>query len=208
MNNELTPKQQLIYDFIHFSVEESQRCPSLREIGKHFGLSVGTVQDQVEAIRRKGFLEKENMISRGLRLATGLGEIPILGQVHAGPLHLALENVEGHLPASRGMSPSMHFALKVKGDSMIDAGILEGDRIIVRMQPTANEGDIVVARVDDETTVKRFKTRQGRPTLEPANPRYRPIEGVPFEIIGVVVELRRHYTTHLRQGFGGHGGIQ
>jgi repressor LexA len=193
MNNDLTPKQQAILDFIQSSVEENHRSPSLREIGRHFDLSVGTVQDQVEAIRRKGFLEKESMISRGLKLAIGLGEIPILGRVHAGPLHAALENVEGHLPASRGMSPSMHFALKVRGDSMIDAGILEGDRIIVRMQPVANEGDIVVARVDDETTVKRFRTRNGKKTLEPANPRYRPIVDTPFEIIGVVVELRRNY---------------
>lgn len=193
MNNELTPKQSAILDFIQSFVDECQRSPSLREIGKHFDLSVGTVQDQVEALRRKGVLEKENMISRGLKLATGLGEIPILGRVHAGPLHLALENVEGHLPASRGMSPSMHFALKVRGDSMIDAGILEGDRIIVRMQPVANEGDIVVARVDDETTVKRYRTRNGKKTLEPANPRYQPIVDTPFEIIGVVVELRRNY---------------
>jgi repressor LexA len=193
MNNELTPKQQSILEFIQSAVEENHRSPSLREIGAHFGLSVGTVQDQVEALRRKGFLEKEGMVARGLKLAAGFGQIPILGRVHAGPLHLALENVEGHLPAARGMSPSMHFALKVKGDSMIDAGILEGDRIIVRMQPVADEGDIVVARVDDETTVKRFKTRNGKKTLEPANPHYRPIVDTPFEIIGVVVELRRHY---------------
>jgi SOS-response transcriptional repressor LexA len=83
MNNDLTPKQQAILDFIQSSVEENHRSPSLREIGRHFDLSVGTVQDQVEAIRRKGFLEKESMISRGLKLAIGLGEIPILGRVHA-----------------------------------------------------------------------------------------------------------------------------
>lgn len=193
MNNELTPKQSRILEFIQSSVEENHRSPSLREIGHHFGLSVGTVQDQVEAIRRKGFLEKEGWLARGIKLAAGLSQIPVLGQVQAGPLNLAIENVEGHLPVSKGMSPTIHFALRIKGDSMIEAGIIEGDRVIVRMQSVAHDGDIVVARVDDETTVKTLRTRNGKKILMPANPRYEPITDIPFEIIGVVVELRRHY---------------
>jgi repressor LexA len=193
--NELTPKQHKIFEFIQSAIEATHMPPSLREIGKHFGLSVGTVQDQVEAIRRKGFLEKEGMLARGLRLAMGLNQIPVLGRVHAGPLHLAVENVEGYLPAGSGLSASKHFALKVRGDSMIEAGILENDVVIVRMQAVADNGDIVVARVDDEATVKRLRRRNGQTILEPANPSYQPIKDVPFTIVGVVVEVRRQYKA-------------
>ncbi|MCB4757534.1 MAG: transcriptional repressor LexA [Elusimicrobia bacterium] len=195
MNQELTPKQGRIYKVIQDFIESNHRPPSLREIGRHLKLSVGTIQDQVEAIRRKGFLQKEGMIARGLRLAAGLQQVPILGRVHAGPLHMAIENVEGYLPVGSGLSPAKHFALRVRGDSMVEAGILEGDLAIVRMQAVAEEGDIVVARVDDEATVKRFRRRDGQPILEPANPQYAPI-APPFEVLGVVVEVRRRYGRH------------
>jgi repressor LexA len=193
MNSELTPKQERIFQFIQSYVEENHVPPSLREIGKHFELSVGTVQDQLEAIRRKGFLNKEGAQARGLRLSWAMGQIPILGRVHAGPLHAALEDVEGHVAAGSHISPRHHFALRVRGDSMIGAGILEGDTVIVRAQETAEDGDVVVGRVEDETTVKYFRKRGGRPVLEPANPRYPAIADVPFDIVGVVVEVRRHY---------------
>jgi len=191
MNETLTPKQSRIFQFIQEFIEERHMPPSLREIGKHLGLSVGTIQDQVEAIRRKGFLQKDGALARGLRLAAGLQQVPILGRVHAGPLHAAIENVEGYLPVGTGLAPSRHFALKVRGDSMIEAGILEGDLVIVRQQETADEGDIVVARVEDESTVKRFRRKGAHVVLEPANPRYQPIQE-PFEVMGVVVEVRRH----------------
>ena len=188
----LTPKQELIYDFIRSCVEENGVPPSLREIGAHLDLSVGTVQDQVEAIRRKGFLDKEKTKARGLRLPVRQQHVPLLGRVHAGALHLAVENVEGQVPVGPSFSKAPHFALRVRGDSMINAGILEGDVIIVRQQETADEGDIVVARVDDEATVKYFRRRRGQVVLEPANPAYEPIKEVPFSIVGVVVEVRRH----------------
>lgn len=194
----LTSKQRLIYDFIQSYVEENQVAPSLRDIGRHFDLSVGTVQDQVNALRRKGVLEKEQTKARGLRVAASAGQVPILGRVHAGPLHAAIENIEGHLPVGTAYPPSRHFALRIQGDSMIDAGIMEGDLVIVRVQPTADDGQIVVARVEDEATVKRFR-REGRESkrmfLEPANPAYAPIRDIPFSIIGVVVELRRKINT-------------
>lgn len=193
MRNELTAKQQSIYRYIQQYIEEHQAPPSLRDIGAHLGVSVGTIQDQVEALRRKGFLQKEGMVARGLRLAMGLQQVPILGRVHAGPLHLAAENVEGHVPVGALRRPSEYFALRVRGDSMVEAGILEGDVVLVRQQPTAEDGDIVVARVDDETTVKRLRRNEGACILEPANPRYRPIKNIPFAIVGVVVEVRRHY---------------
>ncbi len=193
MEQTLTSKQQAIYEFIQGYVEENQMPPSLREIGSHFDLSVGTVQDQVEAIRRKGFLTKEKTKARGLHLPMHVPQqVAILGRVHAGPLHAAIENVEGYLPVGTNLSPSQHFALKVRGDSMVGAGIVDGDMVIVRMQPTADDGDIVVARVEDEATVKRLRRRKGRTLLEPENPAYKPIED-PFALLGVVVEVRRQY---------------
>lgn len=194
MEQTLTHKQQTIYSFIQEYMEENHVPPSLREIGSHLDLSVGTVQDQVEAIRRKGFLSRENSKARGLRLPMSANQIPILGRVHAGALHAAIENVEGHLPVGGDMPSSRHFALKVRGDSMIDAGILDGDLVIVRSQPTAESGQIVVARVDDEATVKYLRRRDGRTFLEPANPRYQPIQ-LPFALLGVVVEVRRHFRN-------------
>lgn len=191
INHELTPKQKVIFEFIQEYQEVNHVPPSLRDIGAHLGLSVGTIQDQVEAIRRKGFLKKEGMVARGIRLAASAFEVPVLGRVHAGALHLAVENVEGYLPVGTRMSAHNHFALKVRGDSMIEAGIFEGDMVLVRTQAVADSGDIVVARVDDETTVKRFRRHNGRTYLEPANPAYKIIEGVPFNIVGVVVEVRR-----------------
>jgi repressor LexA len=192
MDKTLTTKQSAIYHFIQRHVERDHRPPSLREIGTHFDLSVGTVQDQVEAIRRKGFLEKDDAKARGLRLPVTAQQVPILGRVHAGPLHAAFEDVEGHVPVGMTLSPFQHFALRVRGDSMVNAGILEGDLVLVRAQPTAEPGDVVVARVDDETTVKRLERKGPKMILEPANPRYSAIEE-PFDIVGVVVEVRRHY---------------
>lgn len=194
MEQTLTPKQKAIYEFIQSYVEENQMPPSLRDIGSHFDLSVGTVQDQVEAIRRKGFLNKDHTKARGLRLPVPLQQIPILGRVHAGPLHAAIENVEGHLPVGNTLSASHHFGLRIRGNSMVGAGIMEGDIVIVRPQPTAHDGDIVVARVEDEATVKRLRMRKNRVLLEPENPDYSPIE-MPFTVIGVVVEVRRHYRS-------------
>lgn len=194
MNETLTPKQQAILDFIRTSIEETQTAPTLREIGKHFGVSVGTAQDQVEALRRKGVLEREGARARSFRLPSSAFQIPVLGRVFAGTLHAALENVEGHVATGGRRSSTAEFALRVRGDSMIEAGILDGDLVLIRTQPTANDGEIVVARVDDETTVKRLRQGPGGPFLEPANPHYKPITG-PFEIVGVVTEVRRQFQV-------------
>ncbi|MBS1984336.1 MAG: transcriptional repressor LexA [Bdellovibrionales bacterium] len=188
----LTSKQNAVYKFIQRFIEQNHVPPALRDIGEHLGLSVGTAQDHVEAIRRKGYLTKEQTKARGLKLSMGGMQIPILGRVHAGNPHAAHENVEGHLPVSSGVSTSDHFALKVRGDSMIEAGILDGDLVVVRLQANAEDGDIVVARLDDEATVKRLRRKQHKTFLEPANPHYSNIES-DFELVGLVVEVRRSY---------------
>lgn len=192
MNTALTPKQESILRFIQDYSAENQVPPTLREIGRAFDLSVGTVQDQVEALRRKGFLTREASRARGMRLPSGQNQVPILGRVFAGTLHAAYEDVEGHLAVEKSARMADLFALRVRGDSMTGAGIHDGDHVIVRRQPDAADGDIVVARLEDETTVKRLRARGGPPVLHPENPAYGDIAG-PFDIIGVVIELRRRF---------------
>lgn len=189
----LTQKQAAILQFIRLYLQDNQLPPSYRDIGDHFGVSVGTIQDQIEALHKKGFLEKLEFIARGIKVMGGINSIPVLGRVHAGPLHAAIEDVEGYVQADARLSGDRHFALRVRGDSMIGAGIYEGDTILVRSQPTANKGDIVVARIGDETTVKRLSDVSGRPVLMPENDRYQPITEA-FEIVGVVIELRRRIS--------------
>jgi repressor LexA len=190
MTNELPQKQRAIYQYIQRHMEEFHVPPSLRDIGTHLGVSVGTVQKQVECIRKKGFLERTDLQARGLRLPMSAQKAPILGCVHAGPLHPAFEDVEGHVSLHPSQSPSKHFALRVRGDSMIGEAIREDDLVVVRSQQVAEAGDIVVALVGDETTVKCLKRKGHKFVLEPANPAYESIEG-PFDIVGVVVEVRR-----------------
>jgi repressor LexA len=153
----LTSKQKKIFDFIEGYLHENNFSPSLREIGKALKVSVGTVQDQVEAIVKKGFIKRDEVKARGFRMPIKSFQVPLLGRVHAGPLHAAIEDVEGYIPVGEKTSTQHHFALNVKGDSMIDAGIFDGDVVIVRAQTVARDGNIVVARIDDETTVKKFR---------------------------------------------------
>ena len=192
MSQSLTTKQSAILDFIRGYLADNGVPPSLREIGRHFKLSVGTVQDQVEALRRKGALDRQPIQARGIRLPSAAGQIPILGRVFAGTMHAAMEDVEGHLPFDRNKNAAEFFGLRVRGDCMEGAGIFDGDHVIVRRQLEAHDGEIVVARIEDDTTVKRLRIRGGKPALHPENSAYRPIEG-PFELIGVVVELRRRF---------------
>jgi len=119
--------------------------------------------------------------------------VPLLGRVPAGPLDLAVEDLEGHLPVQTRTSPGELFSLRVRGDSMKDAGILDGDLVVVRRQPRADSGEIVVAMVGDEATVKRLRVKRGRIELHPENDAFAPIVPDPSDvkILGRVVEVRR-----------------
>ena len=119
--------------------------------------------------------------------------VPLLGRVPAGPLDLAVEDLESHLPVQTRRTPGELFGLRVRGDSMKDAGILDGDVVVVRRQSRADSGDIVVAMIGDEATVKRFRMKRGRIELHPENDAYQPIVPEPgdVKILGKVVEIRR-----------------
>jgi repressor LexA len=176
----------------------SGRPPTVREVMEAFDFrSPQTAREHLDGLVEDGRLKKEPKVARGFRLP-GRGEaptvmVPLLGRVPAGPLDLAIEDLEGHLPVQTRSSPGELFSLRVRGDSMKDAGILDGDIVIVRRQPRADSGEIVVALVGDEATVKRFHLKRSRIELRPANDAYQPIVPEPGDvrILGKVIEVRR-----------------
>ena len=185
-------KAQLIVDFVNQFIQENGYSPSVREIGEAVGLrSTASVSYHLQALQAKGLLQAPGAKGRKRALVTGArpGQIPVVGVVTAGLPILAVENQEGTLPWN---DPGC-FALRVRGDSMLGAGILPGDKVVVRPQATADDGQIVVARLEDEATVKRLRRRGGEIWLMPENDAYAPIDGTHAEIIGVVKAVVREY---------------
>ena len=185
-------KAQLIVDFVNQFIQENGYSPSVREIGAAVGLSsTASVSYHLQALQAKGLLQAPGAKGRKRALVTGArpGQIPVVGVVTAGMPILAVENQEGTLPWN---DPGC-FALRVRGDSMLGAGILPGDKVVVRPQSTADDGQIVVARLEDEATVKRLRRRGGTIWLMPENDAYEPIDGTHAEIIGVVRAVVREY---------------
>ncbi len=185
-------KAQLIMDYVNQFIQENGYSPSVREIGAAVGLrSTASVSYHLQALQEKGLIQAPGAKGRKRALVTGArpGQIPVIGVVTAGLPILAVENQEGTIPWSEAGC----FALRVRGDSMINAGILEGDKVIVRPQSSADNGQIVVARIEDEATVKRLLRRNGQIWLMPENDNYSPIDGTHAEIIGVVRGVVREY---------------
>ncbi len=185
-------KADLIMDYVNQFIQENGYSPSVREIGAAVGLrSTASVSYHLQALQEKGLIQAPGAKGRKRALVTGSrpGQIPVIGVVTAGLPILAVENQEGTIPWSEAGC----FALRVRGDSMINAGILEGDKVVVRPQPSADDGQIVVARIEDEATVKRLLRRNGQVWLMPENDNYSPIDGTHAEIIGVVKGVVREY---------------
>ena len=185
-------KAQLIAEYVNRFILENGYSPSVREIGAAVGLrSTASVSYHLQALQEKGVLVSPGAKGRkrALVTATRPGRIPVVGVVTAGLPILAVENQEGMMPWD---DPDC-FALRVRGDSMINAGILSGDKVVVRPQSTADDGQIVVARIGDEATVKRLRRRSGEIWLMPENDAYQPIDGSEAEIIGIVKAVVREY---------------
>ncbi len=185
-------KAELILAYVSDYVRENGYCPTVREIGAAVGLrSTASVSYQLQQLKEKGLLQ---MAQKGKKRAICTtqrpGQIPVVGVVTAGVPILAVENQEGSL--SWDGDPSC-FALRVRGDSMVGAGILSGDKVIVRPQSTADDGQIVVALLEEEATVKRLSRRDGKVLLLPENPAYEPIDGTNAQILGVVKGVYRTY---------------
>jgi repressor LexA len=209
MNERLTPNQQRVLDCIRRHIDHHGRAPTLREISDNLGLSShSSAQDYVEALVRKGALERLPY-HRGLRLphrsrASAATPLPLVGRVAAGSPILAAENIEAHRDVDPSLfRPRANYLLRVIGLSMRDVGILDGDLIAVHRTESADHGRIVVARIDDEVTVKTLDRRNGRVRLLPANPDFAPIdvdaERHAFAIEGLYVGLIRTTSTP-RQG--------
>lgn len=201
---ELTKRQRAIVEYIRSVTDERGYPPSVREIGEAVGLaSPSSVHAQLGTLSDRGYLVKDPTKPRALRVEmseTGVPiapasveHVPLIGMVAAGGPILATENFEDTLPFPRDLlAKGTLFALRIKGDSMIDAGILSGDLVIVKQQRNAEEGDIVAALVgDEEATVKRFSRKRGKVFLMPENPAYDPIPGDDAQILGKVVGVFR-----------------
>ena len=185
-------KSELILDYVNQFIQENGYAPSIREIGEAVGLrSTASVSYHLHQLQEKGLLISPGSKGRKRAISTGVrpGQIPVVGLVTAGIPILAVENQEGTLP----WHESGCFALRVRGDSMINAGILDGDKVVVRPQQSADNGQIVVARIEDEATVKRLHRRNGEIWLMPENENYAPIDGTNAEIIGIVKAVYREY---------------
>lgn len=201
MIEELTEKQRDLLDKIREFTVEERLSPSVRDLGGRLKWSISTVFKQLRELRDKGYIELKENVSRGIVLKKPLSRtvlVPILGSIPAGEPVLSEEFYNGHieLDASFATGEGL-FALKVEGDSMIGANILDGDTAIIRAQDDAQSGEIVAARIDGEATLKRFVIRSGKPMLCPENDKYRPIElsenRGPVRILGQLVAVLRRY---------------
>lgn len=194
MADNLTPRQQEILDFIRNSLEVLGAPPTRTEICSAFGFaSPNAAEDHLRALAKKGVIVLEPGSARGIRLVEQLG-LPLIGSVAAGSPLLAVENQLGKVQVNSNLfSPRADYLLKVRGNSMVDAGIFDGDLLAVHKTDEARSGQVVVARLDDEVTVKRLKRSGRRIELLPENPDYEPIavEGHDFAIEGLAVGLIR-----------------
>ena len=201
----LTNRQKEVLEFIARFTDENGYPPTVREIGDHFDISLRAVQDHIAACQKKGYLSQCQKRSRSIRVLKneeGVSEtkaftsrIPLLGTVAAGKPLLSEENVDGYVTiAEPFVRPGKtYFALRVRGSSMINAGILAGDLAIIEKADVASEGQIVVAVVDNAITLKRFYREENRIRLQPENPDFQPIYTNDAHLAGIMVGLVRTY---------------
>ncbi len=197
----LTKRQKEIFEYIEKMITEFGKSPTIREIGERFSISsTNGVRAHLEALIKKGYIKRQKLISRGIDLIRSfpnpVRRVPVVGAVPAGHPITAIENIEGELAVDTSFLPGGEtFTLRVKGESMRDAGIFDGDYVLVNRQETANKGEIVVAIIGEEATVKRYFPERGRIRLQPENESFEPIwvdENSPeFSIAGKVIGLMR-----------------
>ncbi|HVA80903.1 MAG TPA: transcriptional repressor LexA [Candidatus Binataceae bacterium] len=198
----LTKRQKQMVDYLEHYISENGYAPTLAEVGEYFGLSsLATVHKHLRNLEQKGFIRRQHNHSRALEMADGSGHtgarrLVLAGQVAAGTPIEAIETAETISVPEEFIRREDTFCLRVKGDSMIEDGIRDGDYIIVESRDSANNGETVVALVGNEATVKKlFREPDGRVRLQPANATMQPImvNSAELSIRGVVVGLMRHY---------------
>ena len=196
MTEQLTERQNKILDYIRYVTKVRNYPPSVREIGEAVGLSSSsTVHNHLNQLERRGLIKRDPSKSRTVQLTADIEvdqerrnaiSVPIVGNVAAGTPILAEQNIEDHVLMSSDLAKEGYFLLRVRGDSMVNAGILDGDLVLVRPQHEASNGSIVVALVDGDATVKRFERSNGHVKLIAENPAYEPIVTTNVSLVGLV----------------------
>lgn len=199
---QITERQQEVLTFITNFTKENEYPPTVREIGDHFGISLRAVQDHIAALQKKGFLALSQKRSRSIRVIRDeknqgpfVSKVPLLGTVAAGKPLLCEENLDGYVNLTEPFvrPGKSYFALRVRGTSMINAGILEGDLAIVEQAATAVDGQIVVAVLEDAITLKRYYKESAQARLQPENPSFQPIYCKDVRIVGILSNIVRTY---------------
>ena len=200
----ITDRQKEVLTFISSFTEENGFPPTVREISEHFQISIRAVQDHIIALQKKGYLSQSQKRSRSIRVlsdvrekeqAPFIGKVPLLGTVAAGKPLLCEENLDGYVNLTEPfVRPGKnYFALRVRGQSMINAGILEGDLAVIEQSEIAADGQIIVAVIDDAITLKRYYKEAERIRLQPENPNFQAIYCTDVRIVGILSNIVRTY---------------
>jgi repressor LexA len=200
----ITDRQKEVLTFISSYTEENSYPPTVRDISNHFGISLRAVQDHILALQKKGFLSQSQKKARSIRVLsdcrekepeTFIGKVPLLGTVAAGKPLLSEENLDGYVNLTEPFvrPGKSYFALRVRGQSMINAGILDGDLAVVEHASTAQDGQIIVAVIDDAITLKRYYKEAERIRLQPENPNFQAIYCTDVRIVGILSNIVRTY---------------
>lgn len=200
----ITERQKEVLEFISGFTEENGFPPTVREISEHFQISIRAVQDHIIALQKKGFLSQSQKRSRSIRVLSDMrdkeqapfvGKVPLLGTVAAGKPLLCEENLDGYVNLTEPfVRPGKnYFALRVRGQSMINAGILEGDLAVIEQSEIAADGQIIVAVIDDAITLKRYYKETDRIRLQPENPAFQAIYCKDVRIVGILSNIVRTY---------------
>ena len=201
---QITDRQKEVFVFIENFTKENNYPPTVRQISQHFEISLRAVQDHISALQKKGFISTEQKRSRSIRILDDkkqsvpkvfIDKIPILGTIAAGRPLLCEENLNGYVNLTEPfIRPGKnYFALRVRGSSMINAGILEGDLAVIEQASSAVDGQIVVAVLDDAITLKRFYKESSRIRLQPENPDFQAIYCQDVRIVGILSSIVRTY---------------
>ena len=201
---EITERQKEVLTFISDSTEENSYPPTVREIATHFDISIRAVQDHITALQKKGYLTQSQKRSRSFKVLSDvrkkepeiyMGKIPVLGTVAAGKPLLSEENLDGYVNLTEPfVRPGKnYFALRVRGQSMVNAGILDGDLAVVEQAQSAVDGQIIVAVIDDAITLKRYYKEAERVRLQPENPDFKPIYSTDVRSVGILSNIVRTY---------------
>ena len=200
----ITDRQKEVLTYISNYTEENSYPPTVRDISEHFGISLRAVQDHILALQKKGFLSQSQKKARSIRVLsdcrdkepqTYISKVPLLGNVAAGKPLLSEENLDGYVNLTEPFvrPGKSYFALRVRGQSMINAGILDGDLAVVEQSSIAIDGQIIVAVIDDAITLKRYYKESGRIRLQPENPEFQAIYSTDVRIVGVLSNIVRTY---------------